>query len=137
MENKLLSSADKNKVIAEFMGYKYKPHTECNKDAFDYDPPGWRHKSFIHLKLGGYLGRTSKELKYDYSWDWLMQCIEQIEALGHCVFIVRNEIAIKENSTISSPSIVNLMKGNGTKSKLEIVYQAVYEFILWYNKQIK
>ncbi len=74
MEDKEIEKG--NKIIAEFMGYKYHPHPSNN--------PGW-HKipddKIYHPKInnGWYLCRTHKELKYHNSWNWLMPVIHKIE----------------------------------------------------------
>ena len=63
-----------NKLIAEFMGYKYHHHP----DSFAL--PGWKIPSgkkipekFMNSgKIGirPYLGRTTKDLLFHSSWDW-------------------------------------------------------------------
>ena len=64
-----------NKLIAEFMGYSYYPHTR------EETLPGWR-KEKSHPKISGtYLARVHKNLAYHRSWEWLMTAVEKIESL--------------------------------------------------------
>jgi len=74
------------------------------------------------------------EAKYDTSWDWLMPVVEKIEYLGHTVHVAKNDVAVKERNTISSPSVC-FIQGKWELTKIEAVYKAVVEFIKWYNNQ--
>jgi hypothetical protein len=114
-----------NKLIAEFMGYKYYPHPA--KDS------GWR-KEKGHLKLHGYfLCRTNKQLEYHSSWDWLMPVVEKIS----------------ETYTVNIQSYpvmgFDVRFNEGTyrraysenESAIKAVWTAVIKFIEWYNQKNK
>jgi hypothetical protein len=82
-----------------------------------------------------------KPLKdYDKSWDYLMLVVEKIETLdnlGGIVNIVQGQCTIKsrmagDHSVYANKSNYMLM---GVKGKLLSTYQAVVEFIKWYNQQ--
>jgi len=104
-----MKTEESNKMIAEFMG-----------NMHDGD--------VIHEEL------------YDVSWDWLMPVVEKIEknkyvdefninwdSLGekhHC------EITNTQKFTFETIRIY-------ADSKIEAVYEAVVEFIKWYNKNKK
>ncbi len=98
-----------NSLIAEFMGIPKREQT------------GFEHPS---------------NLSYNSSWDWLMPVVENIEGAGHTMHIVRFDVCIKENNTISSPTIC-FIQGNIKKGKIIVVYKSVIEFIKWYNNQQK
>jgi hypothetical protein len=82
---------NKNKIIAEFCGYKYFPNIkgenlEC-KNVIDIFKYGWRlPNSFIlspkmvNYKIGSpYLGRNHHCLKFHEDWNWLHYVIEKYE----------------------------------------------------------
>jgi hypothetical protein len=60
--------------------------------------------------------------EYNVSWDWLMPVIEKIEE--------KNTVEIKGNAVVIPYANV-FVRGD---SKLEAAWQAVVEFIKWYNK---
>lgn len=79
-------------------------------------------------------------LKYHTSWDWLMPVVEKIETLEKGRF----SVAIDRNyTTISDDTrkphqreIVWIHKlPNNENNRLSRTYQAVYQFIQWYNNQ--
>ena len=58
-----------NKVLAEFMGYRYFTWQEVK----GFGQAGWCKHDHASPKLAnGFLCRTTKELSYHTSWDWLM-----------------------------------------------------------------
>ena len=79
---------ENNKLIAEFMGYKYFPfNSKLKKKRFKW--LGWR-KDKLSLpkgctigKIGEryYLDRRHKDLKFHEDWDWLMPVVEKINKL--------------------------------------------------------
>lgn len=71
-----------NKLIAEFMGYKYFPHPE-NKN------PGWKVNANIEKgsKIG-YLCRNNHNLRYYNSWSWIMPVLDKIERMGFLTAIL-------------------------------------------------
>jgi hypothetical protein len=77
---------------------------------------------------------------YHSSWDWLMPVVEKIETLdrlGGVVQIVQGQCKI--TSRMAGDSSVYANKSNyismGAKGKLLSTYEAVIEFIKWYNEQ--
>lgn len=138
-----------NKAIAEFMGYIYHPHP----DRFAL--PGWKvpnDKPFIEklMRIGTigkrpYLCRTSKEIQFHTSWDWLMPVVEKINKDGS--FKVR--ILFNANGTngiygcyIDKVEWVNnylqderISGYSNIENPIESVYKAIIKFINWYNEQ--
>lgn len=76
-----------------------------------------------NIEVDGYVSRNKNiisRLKYHSSWDWLMPVVEKI-------FNITDE----DTRTFSGNSIFEL----GLSTTKEIIYQAVIEFIKWYNTQ--
>lgn len=129
-----MRSVEENKLIAEFMGAKVK---NCSGISIIEFPD----KSTCNLS----------DLKYHLSWDWLMPVIEKVESIGSTVEIhgTRNVFEkINLHSCRLHHSVFNtvtdkyavdevvLFKYN-TKfniSKINCVYEAIVEFIKWYNR---
>ena len=109
---------DNNKLIAEFMGLKYK-----SGDFFipTRPKPRW---------VEGYVGGdwlSQDELKYHTSWDWLMPVVDKIESLGYVFTIQGGKAEYGEMVSRTRCFIVN--------DKLSSTYQAVVEFIKEYNNE--
>lgn len=126
-----------NKMIAEFMGYRYYPHPDKE--------PGWR-KEKGHLKLSGYyLARSHNGLKYHQSWGWIMPVVEKIESIydDHHgffgVFISGNSCTIQGtniNKAIAPDSAYGYVyyNNNVDENKFMATYKSVVDFIIWYKK---
>lgn len=79
------------------------------------------------------------QLKFHSSWDWLMPCVQKIEELdrlGGIVTIIQGQCTITsrmagDHTVMANKSHYMLM---GAKGKLLATYEAVVEFIKWYNK---
>jgi len=105
-----------NKLIAEFMGYKY--------------------------VVVGYFGETDQSdwQLHNAGWIWLMQVVEKIEKLEEgCfhVFMADTDCNIyfsskydKNGNEWNAPSF-----RQSTGSKITSTWQAVVQFIQWYNKE--
>lgn len=66
-------------AIATFMGYTYYPFNEEEK-GLRY---GWirsdnRRDTKVFVSQNPFLSRTTKDLKYRNSWDWLMPVVQKI-----------------------------------------------------------
>ena len=116
-------------IIAEFMGWKE------NKDME------------VKLTSGGitYYFQKNDEacipetMCYHSDWNWLMPVVEKIESLptmkdnGNFFFEIHQDSVTVFNST--RMDIIIEVIGQG--SRINNTYQAVIEFIQWYNKQNK
>ncbi len=101
---------ENNKIIAEFMG--------LSKNRHLYESP--------------ISGKYIEVLKYDTSWNWLMEVVEKIESLPNGRFkieIYNNICRIYDHEEFDE--IVELSE----KTKIEATYNACVEFINWYNQQ--
>jgi hypothetical protein len=140
-----------NKLIAEFMGYSYYPHTR------EETLPGWR-KEKAHPKISGtYLARVHKNLDYHRSWEWLMTAVEKIESLdlseemyswegedgeiqynfqGISVEIENRRCWIYLNLQLDPMFTINTKTFKEEYStKIEATFRAVWEFVEWFNKR--
>jgi len=103
-----MSKEELNKLIAEFMG-------EINS---------------IEDKISFTKNCSTDELKYHTSWDWLMPVVEKINNLKTLHFIVlegkRVQWIVEDDE--SMPIVYQ------GKPMIEMTYQAVVEFINFYNK---
>ena len=114
-----MKTIENNKIIAEFLSVKMHPCETIEK------------LKFLPMEERGlYNGYFVEDLKYHEDWNWLMEVVENIESLGYRIEIVKHICRIylsnKETIIISENT-----------PKIEAVYNAVVEFIKWYNNQNK
>lgn len=137
------NNIENNKLIAEFMGMKShfkkggltKVYLNGENVGIEQD---WE---CYYPKLNKSI--TPIEMKYHNSWDWLMPVVEKIETLfndGIDVDIFSDGTVItqhrfEENEYLTEgEEIVRLTKAEiEFDTKIEHTYQAVVEFIKWYN----
>jgi hypothetical protein len=118
-----------NRMIAEFMGGKFHGQSlvEINKNEVWLPIHG-----ICRLDLNG------KKLNYHSSWDWLMPVVEKIENLEYINREGRfnlGSVNFEENYTAYViDNGVGLIQEEG-ETKLHATYQAVVQFIEWYNEQ--
>ena len=103
---------DNNKLIAEFMGYKIKPHNRVTTD-----------KETIDIQ----------DLEFHSSWDWLMPVAEKIrhlEVVENVNYNLTNDFCIETQDY----QIHNYIEKGETD--IQMVYCSVVQFIKWYNAQM-
>jgi hypothetical protein len=117
-----------NEIIAKFMGLRF-------------HKVGWVDSTHID---GNY---ECEELKYNYSWAWLMPVIEKIESLwiGHsqprCKIegtycqIADSGGYYAKNSDLKKDNQLGGACYPNNYTKIENTYRMVVEFIKWYNQQ--
>ena len=106
-----------NKLIAEFMGGKYR---KGNKKQFT-------EERYFDLKNKGYYYLVS-ELQYHTSWDWLMHVVEKIESLGY-------DFEFKKQGKFTNVRFKGIIDYNCKRyDNITAIYNAVVEFIKWYNE---
>lgn len=132
---------ENNKLIATFLGYEYVPfNKELNVgNHFDVNPPGWRAKDFKNLKLGGYLCRKHRDLKFHDDWNWLMSVVEKIENLDtHSRVTHSYSVEITGNGTTIRPNVWAgdrwIIRFNARNKRKECTYSAVVQFIKKYEE---
>lgn len=114
---------ENNKLIAEFMGLKFKEDEQYVKELKEMRSEG------IFFEQGHMLS----ELKYHTSWEWLMPVVERIEEMGFSTqvnTIGRQHQITKFEIFSGGADVLNRI----SKSKKEATYKAVVGFIQWYNQ---
>lgn len=120
-----METTDKNKIIALFMGCKFMGNATVTV-------PG------LHTM-------SEDDLRYHSDWNWLHQVISEIEDFFYTIngeeieFRVvqyEDEVLIVAKYQLKRwENIVEVLSsGDG---KLKNTYEAVYQFIVWYNQQQK
>jgi hypothetical protein len=121
-KNKILEG---NKLIAQFLGYKYFPYPDKN--------PGWRKERWHPNISDTYLGRSHKDLDFNTNWNSLMDVVQKIK------YDKSSQIRLPLNGIDDyiAPYI------NATRSinralieakSIDNLWYAVVEFIKWYEK---
>ena len=112
---------ENNKLIAEFMGF-------IADKSFEVKLVDGINTSYYYYKDD--VMCLPETMRYNSSWDWLMEVVEKIEKLKCTVVIEKNICRIHKGG---------LHFGHAYKfeTKIEAVYNACLEFIKWYNKQNK
>jgi hypothetical protein len=116
-----MNTLENNKLIADFMGMVIssvpnKYWTEKN------------HESIGHGKL--------VELKYDTDWNWLMDVVESINITDDYRFSIQiNTMDTYVHDAKTNKYIFRSEAKWQPKELLNSVYEAVIEFIKWYNNQ--
>ena len=106
------TTEDNNKLIAEFMGMK--------EDEYPNDLP---KSAYL---FGNFM---DNEIQYHSSWDWLMPVVGKIENLSNKIFIDTDSVIIDIHHEVT-PIITDCKK-----DKINAVYEAVIQFIKYYNQQ--
>ena len=101
---------ENNKLIAEFMGYS-QPHPDYPTSTY------WYKEGSSPMAV----------LLFDVNWDWLMEVVEKINNTG------RFEVVIQKGLCYVSDESNELTLSCPASNTLEAVYQAIVEFIKWYN----
>ena len=108
-----------NELIAEFMGAVYMDVTDHHGNAYK-NVPIPPNKIIIEETCCRY----SLDFEYHSSWDWLMPVVEKIKQLYN-----DSEDIFKEEWYTKSIFQMGIMM------PIKAVYEAVVEFIKWYNTQ--
>ncbi len=111
-----------NPIIAKFMGFTYDymdSYLIVYKRNKQYNNEIWRQN----------------ELKFNESWDWLMQVVEKIEEMDVVASFQIEQPTIYIWSSSESSTFKNIEVDIFTKSKIQAVYEACIKFIEWYNNE--
>jgi hypothetical protein len=112
-----MNTAENNKLIAEFMGYKL---FGGNKYCIDAHP----QKRFVHKGLlNESVDFTPEQMQFHTSWEWLMPVVRKIVELS----CNDNDDAFLSNEYTNILEIIPL-------AIREDSYKVVVEFIKWYNE---
>jgi hypothetical protein len=105
-----------NKLIAEFMGWRYQPQVTERYYQWWHDGKHWQ-----------------KHLVFDSSWDWLMPVVKKIENTCNDQDVIINGNSCTLLSWSDEENCFEFYSREDTK--LKATYKAAVEFIKWYNKQ--
>ena len=131
-----MTTLEKNKLIAEFMGGKY-----------DKDTTFPIHPNDIWLPIHGICRHNTIEsgngkiLNYHNSWGWLMSVVEKIEdfytingeEIEFRVVQYEDEVLIVAKYQLKRWENIVEILSNG-EGKFKNTYEAITQFIIWYNK---
>lgn len=119
------TTEEMNRVIAEFMG------AELDGDNWHITGREWT----VSAK------RFPGNLHYHTSWDWLMPVVEKIAQMEYAfnLFTERSSAVSIHNGVgmIGHMSIpfIHIDKSREGWTLMQMTYEAVYQFIIWYNQQ--
>ena len=110
---------ENNKLIVEFLGYK---NISQNDPDFNFYS---KNNKTPELEL--------MSLLYHKDWNHLMSVVEKIQSIGYCVTISQ----IVKNKPICSIELGDMEEIyiENKSSHIDTVYEAVVDFIKWYNEQ--
>lgn len=144
-----MTTTDKNRIIAQFMGLR--PKLE-SPDVYSFsDSPYFVTRGSDPEKI---MDDIASYAKYHSDWNWLMLCVGKIESLGVSVNIKATWNNF-HNCTYTQTSI-KMEKGDFGHSKqcfwvhdvvyhshsdteikkIDSVHEAVYQFVVWHNQQV-
>ena len=127
-----MKTIENNKIIAEFLDWEFDDLSETFETPFLklVEPQAFGDEQFSS-KLQDF------ELGFNSDWNWLMVVVEKIESLEIFDRMGRFNINTKnfdENYTsFITDKDEDFIQCEGD-TKIEAVYNAVVEFIKWYNK---
>lgn len=120
-----------NELIARFMGLNITEWKEITQpyykgECFSADRPNrpWGCGASSKKEVLESLLRASD--KYHTSWDWLMPVVEKIAEMGMSGYEDNNIELVEQGGKVAGLQVC---------MGIERVYQAVVEFIKWYNQQ--
>lgn len=108
---------ENNKLIAQFMGAKFKNHSSYETYSFD----DFKTQTFISV------------LQYDKKWDWLMPVVSKCD-------VIRKEMELKYHgvdSDLDDPKGWRAWNYRSINLSTDIsrVFKSTVKFINWYNQQ--
>lgn len=120
MENNILIEQDK--AVAVFMGAE---------DTGSFDQ--WGRSIFkLPTKNFDFIYSAIEDMLYRDDWNWIMVVIEKIESLGFRVMILKSVCDICPEIWDSQ----NVVESTGV-NKADATFNAVVEFIKWWNENKK
>jgi hypothetical protein len=121
---------ENNKMIAEFMGLELE---ETLKKEMVYA----RHELKNPNKLNDCTTEFyyPKELLYHFSWDWIMEVVEEINHKGDEDEGFFYNFVIHPNECYVQYDGETVVSNQHGATFIGLVYYTVLEFIKWYNKQ--
>lgn len=127
-----------NDLVARFMGARWRTWEDNKAPLYRFDEPIGKQYAFHHT-----------ELQYHTSWDWLMPVVEKIENIHGIKFLDVDTFddkpaafavhIFKRCCDIQIDNIMDdhIIEVTAAESKIKAVYDAVLQFIHWYNTNKK
>lgn len=110
-----------NVLIAEFMGAIDGVPTESGERVLINVPDFYSNRGSTSTWL-------TTMLQYHKRWDWLMPVVEKIESLGYWVNRINGDVwIVNDNEEV-------IINNTNHKGGIEAYYNAVVEFIKWWNE---
>jgi len=77
--------------------------------------------------------RTVEDLKYNYSWDWLMPVIDKIHRETDSFVTIRDNECLIHSTNLSGHPVIEFDE----MPTIKAVWKSVIELIKWHNQQSK
>lgn len=123
-----MDTEQSNKLIAEFMGVDSSENWYNGRELQEAGLP------FAY----GSMGNGTRDLRFHTSWSWLMPVVEKIEQLEIINRAGRFNITSENFDENYTATVLdegnNFIQVEGEDKRIA-TYNAVVEFIKWYNKQ--
>lgn len=125
---------DNNKLIAEFLGYNPKTKREVgailNKDVYEW----YQRDVNIYYINGDY--HSEDYLLFHNNWNWLMEAVDKIESFEDENRCAKYNVNIEQSfvEIIDKHTYYEIVE-TSRDTKIEATYEAVIQFINYYNKQ--
>ena len=124
---------EENKLIVDFL------NTDVNNDG-TYELP-----KFGTIRPNGDFKTsfTLEQMKFNKDWNWIMQVVDKIESIEVIGQVFNIQIDRNKTHILYAPANYSSEKWfenliiKESEDKLLNTYQAVVEFIKWYNQQNK
>jgi len=117
-----MTTTESNVLIAEFLNVSINENGTFELPEYGTIRPNGDFKT----------GFNKEQLKYHTDWNWLMNAVDKIESFGYVFQLQGNSATFFKNKTFKEPIWNDSFIGN---TKLKATYNAVVEFIKWYNEQ--
>lgn len=127
------TNKEKNRMILEFMGVKPGFNSFTNKWGWGDSP--WFACSYDTEEE--VMDAVAKYAKYDSDWNWLMRAVLQIESLSYTkgrhfyLEMTQAYVGFKVDRMNAQP----FSMWGANNRKFGAIYDAVVEFIEWYNEK--
>ena len=120
---------ENNRLLSDFIGWKLDEEFESYMVPINFIVNGdfkeWAPTK--HVDDIEYYILTDSQMEFHRDWNWLMEVVDRINNTG------RFEVVIQKGFCYVSDESNELTLSCPASNTLEAVYQAVVEFIKWYN----
>jgi hypothetical protein len=126
-----MRTIDNNKLIAEFMGY---PKKQINKGVARLEENKYVWGQTYYYINGDY--HKEDYLLFHLDWNWLMKVVDKIESFEDNNRCAKYNINIEQSFVeIIDKNTDDTIVETDADTKIEATYNAVIEFIKYYNNE--